>query len=107
LSFGSFYITIRLGGNAEILLRRLKNNERENSSDAQFAPSPEDVQAHPSIISHPANVPIVVTAMQTKVDYLVTLSRRHFIDDPSVAARSGLRIGTPGNGLTWVKDHLN
>jgi hypothetical protein len=38
------------------------------------------------------------------VDYLVTLNRRHFIDDPAVAARSGLRIGTPGDALAWMRE---
>lgn len=38
------------------------------------------------------------------VDYLVTLNGRHFIDDPAVAARSGLRIGTPGDALAWMRE---
>jgi hypothetical protein len=32
------------------------------------------------------------------------LNRRHFIDDPAVAAHSGLRIGTPGDALAWVRE---
>jgi predicted nucleic acid-binding protein len=70
-------------------------------------PSPEDVQRYLDIIAHQADVPIVVAAMQAKVDYLVTLNRRHFIDDPTVAVRSGLRIGTPGDALAWVREQLN
>jgi hypothetical protein len=31
-------------------------------------------------------------------------NQRHFIDDPSVAARSGLRIGAPGDALAWVRE---
>jgi predicted nucleic acid-binding protein len=69
-------------------------------------PLPEDVVAHRHIISHPPDVPIVVAAMQAGVDYLVTLNRRHFIDDPGVAAYSGLRIGTPGEALVWVRGRL-
>ena len=69
-------------------------------------PSPEEVQANKDIISHQADVPIVVAAMKAKVDYLVTLNRRHFIDDEGVAARSKLRIGTPGEALAWVRDRL-
>jgi len=67
-------------------------------------PSIEEVQAHRHIISHAADVPIVVAAMKVRADYLVTLNRRHFIDDPEVAARSGLRIGTPGDALAWVRE---
>jgi hypothetical protein len=44
--------------------------------------------------------------MQSKTDYLVTLNRRHFIDDPAVAGRSKLRIGTPGDALAWVRQYL-
>jgi hypothetical protein len=69
-------------------------------------PSPEDVGAHQSIISHPPDVPIVLAAMRAGADYLATLNRRHFIDDPTVAARSGLRIGTPGHVLAWVRRRL-
>jgi predicted nucleic acid-binding protein len=70
-------------------------------------PSVEEVQAHRNLISHPADVPIVLAAMKTRADYLVTLNRRHFIDDPEVAARSGLRIGTPGDALAWVRAQLS
>ncbi len=37
---------------------------------------------------------------------MVSLNRRHFIDDPEVARRSGLRIGTPGDALVWVPSEL-
>jgi predicted nucleic acid-binding protein len=69
-------------------------------------PSPDEVQRYTDIIAHQADVPIVVAAMQVKTDYLVTLNRRHFIDDPTVADRSKLRIGAPGDALAWVRQHL-
>ncbi len=69
-------------------------------------PSPEDVNAHPNLVSHPADVPILLAAMQAKVDYLVTLNRKHFIDDSGVSKRSGLRIGTPGDVLIWVRGQV-
>ena len=71
------------------------------------SPSMTDVQAHAGIIAHETDVPIVVAAMQAHVDYLITLNRRHFLDDPDVAARSGLRIGMPGDGLAWVRLELS
>jgi len=69
-------------------------------------PSPDDLRVHAGIIGHPPDVPIIVAAMQVEVEYLVTLNRRHFIDDPGVAARSGLSIGTPGDALAWVRERL-
>jgi len=69
-------------------------------------PLPQDVEAYQDIIAHPADVPIVVAAMQARVDYLVTLNRKHFIDDRRVAARCGLRVGVPGDALAWVRKRL-
>ena len=79
------------------------------ASKAQIVrdPSLADVMAHSKLISHPADVPILLAAMQVKTDYLVTLNRRHFIDDPNVAQRSGLRIGTPGEALNWVREQIS
>ncbi len=70
-------------------------------------PKPDQIETHKDIIAHEANVPIVVAAMQVKTDYLVTFKRRRFIDDPDVAAHSGLRIGTPGDALAWVREALS
>jgi hypothetical protein len=44
-----------------------------------------------------------LAAVQANLDFLVTLNRTHFIDDPAVAQKSGLRIGTPGDALHWVR----
>ena len=70
-------------------------------------PTPKQIEPYKNIIAHKTDVPIVVAAIQAKADYLVTLNRRHFIDDPDVAIRSELRIGTPGDALTWVRKFLS
>jgi predicted nucleic acid-binding protein len=67
---------------------------------------PAEVAAARDLIAHEPDVPILVAAMKARTGYLVTLNRRHFIDDPEVARRSGLRIGTPGDALAWVRDQL-
>ena len=69
-------------------------------------PSPGEVEGRADMIAHRADVPILVAAMQVKTDYLVTLNRRHFLADPDGAGRSGLRIGTPGDALAWVRELL-
>ncbi len=69
-------------------------------------PSAEDVEAFHDIISHPADVPIVLAAMRCGADYLATFNRRHFIDDREVTAKCGIPIGTPGDALEWVRQHL-
>ena len=57
-----------------------------------------------NLIRHEAAVPIVVAAMRVRTDYLVTLNRQHF--DPTVAGRSRLCIGTPGDALAWLRKNL-
>jgi len=69
-------------------------------------PEASVVLAHLDWMQDPADVPILLAAMQAKVDFLVTLNRRHFLDDPGVAVRSELRIGTPGDALAWVRGSL-
>jgi predicted nucleic acid-binding protein len=64
---------------------------------------PQEVRRHQDIIQHKTDVPIVVAAMKAGVDYLVTHNRRHFIDEPIVAERSGLNIGIPGDALDWLR----
>lgn len=69
-------------------------------------PSSQEIAGHEAIISDRTDVSIVVAAMRAAVDLLVTLNRRHFIDNPDVAVASGLRIGTPGDALAWVRSQL-
>ncbi len=69
-------------------------------------PLPEEIHRHHDLIAHAADIPIVLAAMHAQADFLVTLNRRHFIDDPGVASRSGLRIGTPGDALQWIREQL-
>lgn len=70
-------------------------------------PQLEDVLSHQDWIAHAADVPILVAAVRSRADFLATLNTRHFMDDPDVARRSGLRIGTPGDALAWVREQLS
>ena len=70
-------------------------------------PSKKEVEANLYLIDDPNDVPILLAAMKAKVDYLATHNRRHFLDDPKVAERSGLKIGTPGDVLAWIRENLN
>jgi predicted nucleic acid-binding protein len=69
-------------------------------------PQLSELLDHQDWIRHPADVPILVVAARARVDFLVTLNTKHFIDDPDVSSRSGLRIGTPGDALEWVREQL-
>ena len=49
------------------------------------------------------NASIVAAAVKAKLDYLATWDRRHFIDDPGVAEKSGLTIVTPGELMAIIR----
>ena len=69
-------------------------------------PSYEEIHANLYLMDDPDDVPILLAAIKAKVDYLATHDHKHFLDDPKVAERSGLRIGTPGDVLAWLRENL-
>jgi predicted nucleic acid-binding protein len=78
------------------------------TSGVQILPDPprDAVLARLDWISHAEDAPILAAAALAEVDFLVTLNRKHFLDDPQVSARSGLRMGTPGDALGWVREQI-
>lgn len=71
-------------------------------------PSEEEVQANLYLMDDPNDVPILpFAAITAKVDYLATHDHKHFLDDPKVAERSELKIGTPGDVLAWIRENLS
>ena len=79
------------------------------TSNFRIVPDPSDDEIHANLylIDDPDDVPILLAAMKAKVDYLATHDRKHFLDDPKVAERSGLKIGTPGDVIAWIRENLN
>lgn len=69
-------------------------------------PAVEMVKQNPTLMKHETDIPILLAAMQCKAKFLVTLNCRHFLDDPAVSRQSGLKIGTPGDALAWVRQQL-
>lgn len=69
-------------------------------------PTPQQIKDHLYMIADPDDVPILLAAMQANVDYLATHNRKHFLDDPKVAERAGIKIGTPGDVLAWIRENL-
>jgi hypothetical protein len=56
-------------------------------------PDVQDVMQARPLIRHAADVPVLLSAMQSRPDWLLTHNTAHFT--PAVAARTGLRIATP------------
>jgi predicted nucleic acid-binding protein len=69
-------------------------------------PTQQEIRNHLYLIGDPGDVPILLAAMKAKVDYLVTHNRKHFLDDPTVAEKTGLKIGTPGDVLACLRENL-
>lgn len=125
---GAAYVLLTLGEQEEILLtisemviteseRSIAKKAPKNLTDLRKAiktanleivqdPSPEEKEANLYLINDPDDVPILLAAMKAKVDWLVTHNRKHFLDDPKVAEKSRLRIGTPGDVLAWLRERL-
>ena len=82
--------------------RTLKN------ADIKIIPNPSarEVKKNLYHISDPQDVSILLSAMKAKVDFLATHNRKHFLDDPKVSENSGLKIGTPGDALAWIREKL-
>jgi predicted nucleic acid-binding protein len=56
-------------------------------------PDVQDVMRARPLIRHAADVPVLLSAMQSQPDWLLTHNTAHFT--PAVATRTGLRIATP------------
>ena len=69
-------------------------------------PSHEEIQANLYLMDDPDDIPILLAALKARVDYLATHDHKHFLDDPKVAERSGIKIGTPGDVLAWIRENL-
>jgi hypothetical protein len=61
------------------------------------------VQKHLDWIGHPADVPILIAASRANFYFMATLDTRHFLEDPDISRRNGLRIGTSRDVLAWVR----
>lgn len=56
-------------------------------------PSQAEVKAARHLIRHESDVPVLLSAVASRPDWLLTHNTKHFT--PSVARRTGLRIATP------------
>jgi predicted nucleic acid-binding protein len=56
-------------------------------------PAIQDVERSRHLIRHAADLPVLLSAIQSQPDWLLTRNTAHFT--PAVAKRTGLRIATP------------
>jgi predicted nucleic acid-binding protein len=72
----------------------------------ELVPYPSDVlrRASRHLIRHEADVPVLLSAMASKPDWLLTHNRKHFT--AAVAKRTGLRIATPADFFRTLSSFL-
>lgn len=63
----------------------------------------DEIEAHRSLIRHVNDLPVLVSAIKSRPDWLVTSNVEHFTQE--VAARTGLRIVTPHQFLRQCDWH--
>jgi len=84
---------------------------RQTIKDARLRivhnPTQREIEENLSLIADPDDVPILLAAIKANVDYFATHNRKHFLDDPKVAEKSGIKIGTPGDVLAWIRETYN
>lgn len=68
-------------------------------------PSRADVLASRRLIAHQADVPVLLSAMQSQPDWLLTHNRKHFT--PQVAKRIKLQIGSPADFFRQLAQGLS
>jgi predicted nucleic acid-binding protein len=69
-------------------------------------PNAENRSAAQSLADHPADAEILASAMESGIEYFVTLDRKHFLDNPRLARESTFKVGTPGECLEWIRRRL-
>ncbi len=73
----------------------------------EIVPYPEEAEVIASrrLIAHEADVPVLLSAMQAKPDWLLTHNTKHFTQQ--VAKRSELRIATPAEFFIALSEGIN
>jgi predicted nucleic acid-binding protein len=57
-------------------------------------------------VTHPGDARILASALESKIDYFVTLDRKHFLNNRSLRQAAPFLIGTPGDFLIWYRSYL-
>ncbi len=70
------------------------------------APMPEAVQDSQALTGHLGDAQVLAAAQATGADYLVTLDRKHFLDNQTLRNAVPFPVGTPGDFLAWYRRQL-
>ena len=65
-----------------------------------------EVESWNEIVGYGPDAGVVATAVAAKAEYLVTLDRRHILNNKRLVQRLPLVVGTPGDCLAWLRTTL-
>ncbi len=55
------------------------------------------------LVDHPADARILAAAIESQIEYFVTLDRKHILDNRSLVEAVNFKVGTPGECLAWLR----
>jgi len=70
-------------------------------------PSPDQIATYSNVINYRPDAAVLAAAVATGADYLVTLDRRHFLNNPRLMKAPPLHIGAPGDFLDWFRQQVS
>jgi hypothetical protein len=55
------------------------------------------------MLGYAADAVVLAAALDARVDYFITLDRRHFLENPALHKAISIPFGTPGDCLAWFR----
>lgn len=57
-------------------------------------------------VTYPGDAWVLASVLESKIDYFVTLDRKHFLNNQSLRQAALVLMGTPGDFLIWYRTYL-
>ena len=58
------------------------------------------------LVSHTGDAQVLAAALESDIDFFVTLDRKHFLDHLMLREQMPFPMGTPGDFLAWYRTRL-
>jgi predicted nucleic acid-binding protein len=79
-----------------------------NRSGVKIVPPPEPgfLEMSQNLLSYQPDAQVLAAAWSAGCDYLVTLDRKHFLDNQQIIETIPFLMGTPGDFLGWYRSKI-